>query len=130
MATKRDFYEVLGINRSATDEEIKKAFRKLAFKYHPDHNHADTAGEAFKEINEAYDVLSDRDKRAAYDRYGHSGVDSTFGRGFEGMDFGGFGDIFDAFFGGSNASSNRGRSRELMSGPKLPSPLKKRFWHF
>jgi molecular chaperone DnaJ len=108
MATKRDYYEVLGIDRNATDEEIKRAFRKLAFKYHPDHNHEDKNGEAFKEINEAYEVLSDRNKRAAYDRYGHAGIDSTFSRGFEDMGFGGFGDIFDAFFGGGTTTTRQG----------------------
>jgi molecular chaperone DnaJ len=108
MATKRDYYEVLGIDRNASDEDIKKAFRKLAFKYHPDHNTEDSTGEAFKEINEAYEVLSDHDKRAAYDRYGQSGVQNGMGRGFEGMDFGGFGDIFDAFFGGATTSTHQG----------------------
>jgi molecular chaperone DnaJ len=108
MATyKRDYYEVLGLDRSASDEEIKKAFRKMAFKYHPDHNNDDKSGEAFKEVNEAYEVLSDREKRDAYDRYGHAGVESS-GRGFEGMDFGGFGDIFDAFFGGTTTSTRQG----------------------
>ena len=108
MATsKRDYYEVLGIDRNASEEEIKKAFRKLAFKYHPDHNHEDKAGEAFKEVNEAYEVLSDREKRDAYDRYGHAGVENG-GRGFDGMDFGGFGDIFDAFFGGAATSTRQG----------------------
>lgn len=104
MPNKRDYYEVLGVGRDATDEEIRKAFRKLAFKYHPDHNHEDKTGEKFKEINEAYEVLSDPDKRAAYDRFGHGGAESFFGRGFEGFDFGGFGDIFDAFFGGAAAA--------------------------
>lgn len=108
MATKRDYYEILGIDRNASDEDIKKAFRKLAFKYHPDHNREDKAGEAFKEVNEAYEVLSDRDKRAAYDRYGQSGMENSWGRGFEGMDFGGFGDIFDAFFGGATTSTRQG----------------------
>jgi molecular chaperone DnaJ len=108
MATnKRDYYEVLGIERNASDEEIKKAFRKLAFKYHPDHNQDDNTGEAFKEVNEAYEALSDRDKRDAYDRFGHAGVENA-GRGFEGMDFGGFGDIFDAFFGGATSSTRQG----------------------
>lgn len=96
---KRDYYEVLGIDKNATEEEIKRSFRKLAFKYHPDHNPHDGTAEKFKEINEAYEVLSDPDKRATYDRYGHSGAERFFGRGFEGVDFGGFGDIFDAFFG-------------------------------
>ena len=75
MASKRDYYEVLGLDCSAGDEDIKKAFRKLAFKYHPDHNQEDHSGEAFKEINEAYEVLSNPDKRATYDRYGHSGME-------------------------------------------------------
>ena len=100
MPTKRDYYEILGIDRNATDEEIKRAFRKLAFKYHPDHNHGDRTGERFKEVNEAYEVLSDPDKRAAYDRFGHDGGERFRGQGFEGFDFGGFGDIFDAFFSG------------------------------
>jgi len=104
MPTKRDYYEVLGVERNATDEEIRRAFRKLAFKYHPDHNQEDKTGEKFKEVNEAYEVLSDPDKRAAYDRFGHGGAEGLFGRGFEGFDFGGFGDIFDAFFGGAATS--------------------------
>ncbi len=111
MPTKRDYYEVLGIGRNATDEEIKRAFRKLAFKYHPDHNHDDRAGERFKEVNEAYEVLSDRDKRAAYDRFGHGGAEGFFGRGFEGFGFGGFGDIFDAFFGGAAAATRQAPRR-------------------
>jgi len=108
MATKRDYYEILGVDRGANDEEIKKAFRKLAFKYHPDHNHNDSSGEAFKEINEAYEVLSDNNKRSAYDRYGHAGVEGAASRGFGDMDFGGFGDIFDAFFGGGTTSTRQG----------------------
>jgi len=111
MAIKRDYYEVLGISRNATDEEIKKAFRKLAFQYHPDHNHGDGAADRFKEINEAYEVLSDADKRAAYDRFGHGGAEGLFGRGFEGFDFGGFGDIFDAFFGGVNTATRQAPRR-------------------
>ncbi len=107
MPTKRDYYEALGINRNATDEEIKKAFRKLAFKYHPDHNHEDRTGGKFKEINEAYEVLSDPDKRAAYDRFGHSDAEGFLGRGFEGFNFGGFGDIFDAFFGGTTTATRQ-----------------------
>ncbi|MFC1908001.1 molecular chaperone DnaJ [Chloroflexota bacterium] len=104
MPIKRDYYEVLGIARDATDGEIKKAFRKLAFKCHPDRNHEDRAGERFKEVNEAYEILSDPDKRAAYDRFGLGGADGVFGRGFEGFDFGGFGDIFDTFFGGTTTT--------------------------
>jgi len=105
MAVKRDYYEVLGVPRDATSEEMKKAFRKLAFQYHPDRNREDGAEERFKEINEAYEVLSDADKRAAYDRFGHGGAEGLFGRGFDGFNFGGFGDIFEAFFGGTGTAS-------------------------
>ncbi len=111
MPTKRDYYEVLGIARNATDEEIKRAFRKLAFKHHPDRNREDGAEERFKEVNEAYEVLSDPDKRAAYDRFGHSGAEGFFGRGFEGFGFGGFGDIFDAFFGGATTATRQAPQR-------------------
>ncbi len=111
MPTKRDYYEVLGIARNAIDEEIRRAFRKLAFKYHPDHNREDGAEEKFKEVNEAYEVLSAPDKRAAYDRFGHSGTEGFFGRGFEGFDFGGFGDIFDAFFGGVATATRQAPQR-------------------
>jgi molecular chaperone DnaJ len=104
MTVKRDYYEVLGVDRNATDEEIKKAFRGLAFKYHPDRNREDGAEEKFKEINEAYQTLCDPDKRAAYDRYGHGGSGNIFGPGFDGFDLGGFGDIFDAFFGEGTAT--------------------------
>jgi len=107
---KRDYYEILGVDRNATEEEIKRAFRRLAFKYHPDHNRGDGAEAQFKEINEAYEVLCDANKRAAYDRFGHSGGEGLFGRGFDGFDFG-FGDIFDAFFGGTTTASPRAPQR-------------------
>ena len=102
-SNKQDYYDLLGVSRNASDEDIKKAFRKLAMEYHPDRNKRDGAAEKFKEINEAYQVLSDSQKRSAYDRFGHAGVSGNGGaRGFEGFDnFAGFGDIFDAFFGGS-----------------------------
>jgi molecular chaperone DnaJ len=112
MAVKRDYYEVLGIPRNASPEDIRKAFRRLAFQYHPDRNKDDGASEKFKEVNEAYEVLSDMDKRAAYDRFGHSGPEGFFGgRGFEGFDFGGFGDIFEAFFGGTATSTRQAPRR-------------------
>jgi molecular chaperone DnaJ len=107
MSMKRDYYEVLGVDKNATDEEIKRAFRKLAFKYHPDHNRDDGAEGKFKEVNEAYEVLCDTDKRAAYDRFGHGGSEGFWGRGFDGFDFGGFGDIFDAFFGGATNATRQ-----------------------
>ena len=82
MATKRDYYEVLGVDKNATAEELKKAYRKMAIKYHPDKNPGDKeAEEKFKEAAEAYDVLSDADKRARYDRFGHAGVDGAAGAG-------------------------------------------------
>ena len=89
---KRDYYEVLGVSKGATDEEIKKAYRKKAKQYHPDLNPGDKTAEAkFKEANEAYEVLSDKDKRARYDQFGHAGVDPNFGAGGPGGGFGGFG---------------------------------------
>jgi molecular chaperone DnaJ len=102
LADKRDYYEVLGVSKDASADEIKKAYRKLARQYHPDVNKAPDAEAKFKEIKEAYDVLSDDQKRATYDRYGHIDPNQGFGGGggFSGADFGGFGDIFDMFFGG------------------------------
>lgn len=107
--SSKDFYETLGVARSASDEEIKKAYRKLAMKYHPDRNPGNTeAEEKFKEVQKAYDILSDKQKRSAYDQYGHAGVDPNMGAGgFGGFGgFGGaqgfdFGDIFSQMFGGA-----------------------------
>jgi molecular chaperone DnaJ len=103
--TNRDYYEILGVPRNASDEQIKKAFRKLAFQYHPDHNKEAGAEDKFKEINEAYEVLSDAEKRASYDRYGRVATSDWFG--FENFSFGGLGDIFDAFFGTTTAKTQR-----------------------
>jgi molecular chaperone DnaJ len=127
MADKRDYYEVLGVSKDADAGEIKKAYRKLAMKYHPDVNKEPGAEDKFKEINEAYEVLSDDDKRKKYDQFGFAGVDPNFaqGQGFGGQGFnfedlfgqggfqggyssGGFDDIFGSFFGGGSSS---GRSR-------------------
>jgi molecular chaperone DnaJ len=117
MSAKRDYYEVLGVGRQATQEEIKRSFRRLARQYHPDVNKDSEAEAQFKEINEAYEVLSDTEKRASYDRFGHA---ASQGAGFGGFgDFGGFGveDIFESFFGGM-------RSGPARSGPTRGADLR------
>jgi molecular chaperone DnaJ len=111
---KQDYYDVLGIPRNASPDDIKKAFRRLAMQYHPDRNQDGGAEARFKEVNEAYEVLSDPDRRAMYDRFGHAaaqGGDNPFARNFEGFGFGGLGDIFDAFFGGASSRTQRGPAR-------------------
>lgn len=115
MADKRDYYEVLGVDKSADDATIKKAYRQMAKKYHPDLNPGDKTAEAkFKEVNEAYEVLSDSEKKARYDQFGHAGVDPNFGGGGNpyGGGFGGFdgfdvGDIFSSIFGGGFGGGRR-----------------------
>ncbi len=123
MADKRDYYEVLGLDKSADDSAIKKAYRQLAKKYHPDMNPGDAEAEAkFKEVNEAYAVLSDAEKKAKYDQYGHAAFDpaSGGGAGFGGFgfdgDFGGFGDIFSSFFGGGFGGGSSSRRNGPMRG--------------
>ena len=116
MADKRDYYEVLGVDKNASTDEIKSAFRKKAKQYHPDLNKDDpTAADKFKEAQEAYEVLSDDSKRKMYDQYGHAGVNNSYaggGSGFGGFDASSFdfGDIFDSFFGGTNTSGFSGFS--------------------
>ncbi len=120
MADKRDYYEVLGVDRNANDDELKKAYRKLAKKYHPDLNPGDSEAEKnFKEVNEAYEMLSNKEKRARYDQFGHAGVDPNygagagaggfggFGGGFDGFDFGDLGDILGGMFGGGFGGRRR-----------------------
>ncbi len=107
-----DYYETLGLERGANDEEIRRAFRRKAMEFHPDRNKTPGAEDRFKEINEAYQVLSDQEKRARYDRFGHAGVNGN-DRPFDGFDpFGGFGDIFDTFFGGGGRTANQPRAGE------------------
>src|SRR5512145_623556 len=125
MATKRDFYEILGVPKNASEEEIKKAYRKLAMKHHPDRNQGDSAKaaeEKFKEAKEAYEMLSDAQKRAAYDQYGHAGVDPNM-RGGAGEGFGGgfaeaFGDIFGDMFGQQRGGRGAG-GRQVYRGSDL-----------
>jgi molecular chaperone DnaJ len=117
---KRDYYEVLGVSKGASEEQIKKAFRKLALEFHPDRNKAEGAVEKFKEVNEAYQVLTDSEKRSNYDRFGHAGVGQNGAQGFDGFDnFGGFGDIFDTFFGGGSGTQSRSRASNARRGSDL-----------
>jgi len=111
LSNKRDFYEILGVARNASDDEIKKSYRKLAMKYHPDRNPDSKEAEAkFKEAKEAYEMLSDPQKRAAYDQYGHAGVDPNMGGfGGGGQGFGGFSDAFGDIFGDIFGGGGQGR---------------------
>ncbi len=120
MADKRDYYEVLGLSKGAGEADIKKAYRSMAKKYHPDMNPGDAEAEAkFKEVNEAYAVLSDPDKKAKYDQYGHNAFDPAAGAGGGyggGFDFGDIGDIFGSFFGGGFGGSSRQNRNAPMRG--------------
>lgn len=118
---KRDYYEVLGVSKNASDEEIKRAFRKMAKQYHPDVNKEPGADEKFKEIGEAYSVLSDANKRRQYDQFGHAAFDGAGGAGFsgfEGFNFEDFdlGSIFESMMGGSFGGRGRGRTRNKTKG--------------
>jgi len=129
MPEKRDYYEVLGVDKNASEKDIKSNYRKLAMKYHPDRSDAPDAEEKFKEISEAYAVLSNKDKRRQYDQFGHAGIDSQYsqedifrgvdfedllrGFGFGGGGFGGGGNIFDLFFGGGKGRRGPSRGRDL-----------------
>lgn len=124
LAEKRDYYEVLGLSKGASSDEIKKAYRKLAKQYHPDLNPNNKEAETrFKEVSEAYEVLSDSSKKAKYDQFGHAGVDPSYGGGSAGgyttVDFGDIGDIFDSFFGGGFGGFGGSRSSRRID-PNAP----------
>jgi len=136
MANKRDYYEVLGVNKNATDDELKKAYRKLAKQHHPDANtnNKKVAEEKFKEVSEAYEILSDKQKRQMYDQFGHNGPQGFGGgspgggyysyssSGFDGFDgFGDIGDIFSSIFGGAGFG---GRTQKQKAGPRKGRDLK------
>lgn len=125
MTSKRDYYDILEVPRNASEEDIRRAYRRKAMDYHPDRNKRPDAEAKFKEVNEAYQVLADTGKRTQYDRFGHAGVNGQTGgaRGFDGFDgFGGFGDIFDSFFGDVSGRRRRGphRGRDIETKVVMP----------
>lgn len=126
MSTQRDYYEILGISKDATETEIKKAYRKLAMKYHPDKNKEDDAEEKFKEISESYAVLSDKEKREQYDRFGHAGIDGRYSQEdiFRNADFGDLGDLFGNIFGRGFGGFGGGGGGPQRHGPQRGSDLR------
>lgn len=122
--SKRDYYEILGVSRTATDEELKSSYRRLAKKFHPDVNRESDAEEKFKEVTEAYNVLTDKQKRAAYDRFGHAGMSGAGANPFEGFSgMGGFSDIFEQFFGGMSGAGAGQQQRRVQKGADLKTTL-------
>lgn len=129
MSTTRDYYEILGVSKDASDTELKKAYRKLAMKFHPDKNKEADAEEKFKEISEAYAVLSDAEKKAQYDRFGHAGIDGRYStedifRNADFGDFGDLGDIFGSIFGGGGGFGGFGGGGRRRQGPTRGSDLR------
>ena len=130
MADKRDYYEVLGLQKGASADDIKKAYKKMARQYHPDLNPGDkVAEEKFKEINEANEILSEPEKKARYDQFGFAGVDPSYGAGaggpggFGGFDFGDLGDIFGSFFGGGFGGGGRSNPNAPQRGDSIRMAL-------
>ena len=127
MAEKRDYYEVLGLEKGATADEIKKAYRKMAKKYHPDVNKDDNAEDKFKEVNEAYEILSDPQNKSTYDQYGFAGMNANNGFGggqYSGAGFDDINDIFSSFFGGGGGQTQQRRTGPTKGQDRLMNMLR------